>query len=154
MVRDGRGVSLAYKNPSEFADAKDPKLRGGGAGATQEHNRGVEVGAHEWVRCNQETEAVLATMPKENWMQVHYEDICNDTEKTLDKLFEFIGVDPSLKRLDFKTVEHHVVGNGMRLDDSEEIKLDDRWKQLLDKNELAIYHQVTGDYHQSLGYME
>jgi len=154
MVRDGRGVSLAYKNPSEFADAKDPKLRGGGAGATQEHNRGVEVGAEEWVRCNQETEAVLATMPKENWMQVHYEDICNDTEKTLDKLFEFIGVDPSLKRLDFKTVEHHVVGNGMRLDDSEEIKLDDRWKQLLDKNELAIYHQVTGDYHQSLGYTE
>ncbi|WP_299659935.1 sulfotransferase [uncultured Psychromonas sp.] len=154
VVRDGRGVSLAYKNPSEFADAKDPKLRGGGAGATQEHNRGVEVGAHEWVRCNQETEAVLATMPKENWMQVHYEDICNDTVKTLDKLFEFIGVAPSLKRLDFKTVEHHVVGNGMRLDDSEEIKLDDRWKQLLDKNELAIYHQVTGDYHQALGYTE
>ena len=154
VVRDGRGVSLAYKNPSEFADAKNPKLRGGGAGKTQEDNRSVEVGAHEWVRCNKETEAVLATMPEESWMQVHYEDICNDTIKTLDKLFEFIGVDPSLKRLDFKTVEHHVVGNGMRLDDSEEIKLDERWKQLLDKNELAIYHQVTGDYHQALSYTE
>jgi len=154
VVRDGRGVSLAYKNPSEFADAKNPKLRGGGAGKTQEQGRGIEVGAHEWVRCNQETEAVLATMPKENWMQVHYEDICNNTEQTLDTLFEFIGVDPTNKRLDFKTVEHHVVGNGMRLDDSEEIILDDRWKTLLNENELKAYHQITGGYHQSLGYSE
>ena len=154
VVRDGRGVSLAYKNPSEFADAKNPKLRGGGAGKTQEKGRGVEVGAHEWVRCNQETEAVLATMPKENWMQVHYEDVCNNTEQTLDTLFDFIGVDPSKKRLDFKTVEHHVVGNGMRLDDSEEIKLDERWKEQLSDDELAKYFQVTSDYHQKMGYTE
>jgi len=154
VVRDGRGVSLAYKDPSEFADAKDPKFRGGGTGKTPEHSRGIEIGAEEWVRCNQETEAVLATMPKESWMQVHYEDICNHTEKTLDALFEFVGVDPSKKRLDFKTVEHHVVGNGMRLDDSEEIILDERWKGLLDENELLTYHQVAGDYHQHLGYAE
>ena len=154
IVRDGRGVSQAYKNPSEFADAKNPKYRGGGAGMTEEEGRSIEVGAHEWVRCNQETEAVLATMPKENWMQVHYEDICNNTEKTLDTLFDFIGVDPSKKRLDFKTVEHHVVGNGMRLDDSEDIKLDDRWKEQLSDDELAKYFQVTSDYHQKMGYTE
>ncbi|MCP4322561.1 MAG: sulfotransferase [Psychromonas sp.] len=154
VVRDGRGVSQAYKNPSEFADAKNPKLRGGGAGKTQEQGRGIEVGAHEWVRCNQETEAVLATMPKENWMQVHYEDICNSTDKTLDNIFEFIGVDPRKKRLDFKTVEHHVVGNGMRLDDSEVIKLDDRWKDELTADELMIYKRVVGAYHHKLGCIE
>ncbi|MGJ8581480.1 MAG: sulfotransferase [Psychromonas sp.] len=154
VVRDGRGVSLAYKDPSEFADAKDPKLRGGGAGKTQEQGRGIQVGAHEWVRCNQETEAVLATMSKHNWIQVHYEDICNNTEETLDTLFNFIGVDPNKKRLDFKTVEHHVVGNGMRLDDSEVIELDDRWKTLLNEQELQDYYQVTGAYHRKLGYVE
>jgi hypothetical protein len=154
VVRDGRGVSLAYKNPSEYADAKDPTLRGGGAGKTQEHGRGVEKGAHEWVRCNQETEAVLATMSKENWIKVHYEDICNNTESTLDKLFNFIGVDPSKKRLDFKAVEHHVVGNGMRLDDSDVIKLDDRWKEQLSESELASFYQAAGEYHKKLGYME
>ncbi|MEG3754548.1 hypothetical protein [Psychromonas arctica] len=152
VVRDGRGVSLAYKNPSEFADAKNPKLRGGGAGKTQEQGRGIEIGAHEWVRCNQETEAVLATMSKNNWIRVHYEDICNNTEQTLDTLFNFIGVDPAKKRLDFKTVEHHVVGNGMRLDDSEVIQLDDRWKILLSEDELQTYYQVTGNYHGHLGY--
>ncbi|MEL0660705.1 sulfotransferase [Psychromonas arctica] len=154
VVRDGRGVSLAYKNPSEFADAKNPKLRGGGAGKTQEHGRGIEVGAHEWVRCNQETEAVLATMPKEKWIQVHYEDICNNTEQTLDNLFEFIGVDPTKKRLDFKTVEHHVVGNGMRLDDSEVIKLDDRWKTQLSDTELVKFYEIAGLYHKKMGYLE
>tara|TARA_R110001583_G_scaffold19603_7_gene76543 strand:+ start:8302 stop:9294 length:993 start_codon:yes stop_codon:yes gene_type:complete len=152
VVRDGRGVSLAYKNPSEFADAKNPKFRGGGAGKTQEQGRGIEIGANEWIRCNQETEAVLATMPKENWIQVHYEDICNNTEKTLDTLFDFLGVDATKKRLDFKTVEHHVVGNGMRLDDSEEIKLDDRWKSQLSETELANYYKIAGLYHQKMGY--
>jgi hypothetical protein len=152
IVRDGRGVSLAYKNPSEYADAKDPKLRGGGTGKTQEQGRGIEYGAHEWVRCNQETQAVLATMDKDKWIKVHYEDICNNTENTLDKLFEFIGVDPTKKRLDFKTVEHHVVGNGMRLDDSEVIKLDDRWKEQLGETDLKNFYDVAGRYLHSLGY--
>lgn len=153
VVRDGRGVSLAYKNPSEFADAKDPKLRGGGAGKTQEQGRSVATGAHEWVRCNQETEALLATMPKDRWMKVHYEDVCNQTESTLDSIFSFIGVDPSKKRLDFKTVEHHVVGNGMRLDSSETIKLDDRWKLGLSAEELAMFETIAGDYQRNLGYL-
>ena len=67
-----------------------------------------------------------STMDKDKWIKVHYEDVCNHTEKTLDTIFDFIGVDSSKKRLDFKTVDHHVVGNGMRLDDSEVIKLDDQ----------------------------
>ncbi|ABM02296.1 hypothetical protein Ping_0437 [Psychromonas ingrahamii 37] len=156
LVRDGRGVSLAYKNPSEYADAKDARLRGGGSdvGITQEQGRAIKEGAHEWVRCNQETEAVLATMPKEKWMQVHYEDICNNTEQTLDSIFEFIGVDSTKKRLDFKTVDHHVVGNGMRLDDAEVIELDDRWKEQLSKTELKCFYDVVGEYHNSLGYTE
>ncbi|CAM2868831.1 sulfotransferase domain-containing protein [Moritella viscosa] len=154
VVRDGRGVSLAYKDPSKYADAKDPQFRGGGSGKTQESRRGVDVGAHEWVRCNQETQAVLATMDKRKWIKVHYEDICNNTEETLDKLFEFIGVDSKNKRLDFKTVDHHVVGNGMRLDESEEIKLDDRWKEELSDTELVKFSQVAGEYCHSLGYLE
>ena len=152
VVRDGRGVSLAYKNPSQYADAKDPKLRGGGSGETQEKGRGITAAAREWVRSNQETEALLATMPKDKWIKVHYEDICNSTEKTLNKIYEFIGVEPDKKRLDFKTVEHHVVGNGMRLDSSEEIKIDDQWKTKLTAEELSEFDAVAGDYLRSMGY--
>ena len=154
VVRDGRGVSLAYKNPSEYADAKDPKLRGGGAGKTPEDSRGIDIAAQEWVRCNQEIEAVLATLDASKWIKVHYEDLCNQTETSLDKIFEFVEVDPSKKRLDFKTVEHHVVGNGMRLDDSAVIKLDDRWREELTKQEVKRFEQVAGKYSNSLGYTE
>jgi hypothetical protein len=154
IVRDGRGVSLAYKDPSEYADAKDPNLRGGGAGKTQEHSRGIELGAHEWVRCNQETQSVLATMEKDKWMKVHYEDICNDTENSLNAIFSFIGVEPSKKRLDFKSVEHHVIGNGMRLDDSEVIQLDERWKEQLNEQELVKFYQVAGKQQKYFGYGE
>jgi len=153
VVRDGRGVSLAYKNPSEFADAKDPRFRGGGAGKTQEQGRGILTGAHEWVRCNQEVEALLGTMDDSCWLKVHYEDICQDTEQTLDKLFDFIGVDSSKKRLDFKTAEHHIVGNGMRLDDSEVIQLDERWQEELTETDLAQFDQVAGSYHKKMGYL-
>ena len=152
LVRDGRGVSLAYKDPAEFADAKNPKLRGGGAGATHEQGRAVSTGAYEWVRCNQETQALVATMPKENWLRIHYEDICNETEATLDEIFRFIGVEPSQKRLDFKSVEHHVVGNGMRLDSSETISLDERWKTQLTDTELTDFEQIAGAYQRNLGY--
>jgi len=152
VVRDGRGVSLAYKNPSEFADAKDPKFRGGGAGTTQEQGRDILTGAHEWVRCNQEVEALIGTMEDNRWMKVHYEDICNNTSQTLDKLFNFIDVDPSKKRLDFKTAEHHILGNGMRLDDSEVIQLDERWQEELTAEDLAQFQQVAGVYQKKMGY--
>ena len=32
LIRDGRAVALTYMDPEEFADAKDPSLRGGGSG--------------------------------------------------------------------------------------------------------------------------
>jgi hypothetical protein len=116
LVRDGRGVALAYKNPSQFADASDPALRGGGLGKTQEQAREVEKGGAEWVRCIEEAQAVLQTVPASNQIKVHYEDICNNTLATLKKITEFVGVDPNAIRLDFKSVEHHVVGHGLRLD--------------------------------------
>lgn len=151
VVRDGRGVSLAYKNPSQYADAQDPTLRGGGAGKTQERGRDIATGAYEWRRCNQEVEAVLATMKKESWLKVHYEDLCRDTQQTLEQMLSFIGVDANKRRLDFKTVEHHVLGNGMRLDESEAIKLDQRWKTELSQEELAEFEKVAGDYQLTIG---
>ncbi|AGH80218.1 hypothetical protein PCNPT3_01380 [Psychromonas sp. CNPT3] len=152
LVRDGRGVSLAYKNPSQFADAKDPTLRGGGVGKTQELGRDIAQGAHEWVRCNEEIEAILSQMDKQNWLKVAYEDICLDTENTLHKVFQFMGVDSAQTRLDFKSVEHHVIGNGMRLDESETIELDQRWKHQLTVTDLGIFSNVAGAYQKKMGY--
>lgn len=152
LTRDGRGVSLAYKNPSEFADAKDPSMRGGGVGRTLEQARNVEMGALEWKRAMEEAEAVVGRLNSDQWIRIKYEDVCNNTEETLDKVFEFIGVDPAKKRLDYRHSGLHVVGNGMRLDSSEEIVLDDRWRTELTKEEKEIFERIAGDMNARLGY--
>ena len=152
VTRDGRGVSLAYRNPNEFADAADPKHRGGGVGKSQEQPRGVEVGAKEWRRCNEEAQAVIDTLDPKSWIRVRYEDICNNTVSELDKIYEFIGVDPSKKRLDFKSVDHHVVGNGMRLDSDDTIRLDERWRDELTAQELDWFEESAGEMNRQFGY--
>lgn len=152
LVRDGRGVTLAYYNPSEFADSKDESLRGGGVGKTFDDARDIETGAHEWKRCNEEAIAVLEGVHEDNWLKVHYEDICNKTEDTLDEVLRFIGADPGGKVLDFRSVNHHMVGNGMRLDSTSEISLDERWKERFDADQLARFDQVAGDLNRRLGY--
>ena len=35
--------------------------------------------------------------------------------------------------------EHHVVGNGMRLDTTSQVSLDERWRLVLTEEELEIF---------------
>ena len=60
IIRDGRGVALTHLDPARFADAKDPRLRGGGLGDGRESERlTMADAAREWRRSNEEAEAVL-----------------------------------------------------------------------------------------------
>lgn len=152
LTRDGRGVAQAYKDPGRFADASDPALRGGGVGVNSEGARDIRRGAREWMRCNQETQSVLANLPTSRWLKVSYEALCTDTLTTLRRICDFIGVEPADIRLDFKHVAHHVLGNGMRLDVDDSIALDERWRDELSDEELAAYFREVGDYHFRLGY--
>ncbi len=153
VVRDGRGVALTYIDPYRFADASDPVLKGGGTGQDRDKERlSITAAAHEWKRSNEEAEAILRVLPPEQWVQVHYEDLCLEPEKTLARLFRFIGADPEKMILDFRTVEHHVVGNGMRLDSTSEILLDERWKTELDATQLKTFQAIAGKLNARLGY--
>ena len=85
-------------------------------------------------------------------MQVHYEELCADPPGTLRRLFSFIGVDPAAARLDFRSTEHHVVGNGMRLDTQSEIRVDERWREALAPSDLHTFASVAGSLNRRLGY--
>lgn len=153
IVRDGRAVALTYTDPSQFADARDPRLKGGGTGASRDHQRlSMEAAAREWRRSNEEASEVLKQLDPSRWIQVHYEELCADPEGTLRRSFSFIGVDPAAARLDFRNTEHHVVGNGMRLDTQSEIRIDERWRQVLDPSELHTFASVAGSLNRRLGY--
>lgn len=152
LVRDGRAVALTYMRPSIFADAADPKLRGGGSGTRKYDELTMTAAAHEWRRSNEEAREVLRTIPAADQLQINYEDLCTDTPGTLTRVHRFLDLQAHDSFRDFRNASHHVVGNGMRLDDNSEVKLDDRWRQHLTQEDLREFERVAGDLNRSFGY--
>ena len=153
LIRDGRGVALTYMNPAAFADAVDPSQRGGGSGGNRKDERlSMTQAAHQWRRSNEEEEHILRRLDKSQWVEARYENLCDDTGNTMNLLFEFLGLDPNKHVSDFRSVENHIVGNGMRLDATSKIQLDERWRIVLTEEDLKIFLDLAGEMNRQYGY--
>jgi len=153
LIRDGRAVALTYMNPAEFADAKKTDLRAGGTGEYRKKKRPqIEKAAHQWKRSNEAAENLLRRLDRSRWMEIRYEQLCSDLDNTLDSIFAFLGLDPGMRNHDFRSVENHVVGNGMRLDTTSKVYLDERWKTVLSPDQIKIFEEVAGFKNQCYGY--
>ena len=153
IIRDGRAVALAYMDPAGFADAQDPSRRQGGMGGDRANERQtMPEAARQWRRSNEEAEAVLRGVPRSSWIETRYEDVCRDTEGALRRLFEFIGVDPARGGPRLRSFDHHVIGNGMRLDNTTEVRLDERWRSTLTSADLQVFDAEAGPLNRQLGY--
>jgi hypothetical protein len=153
LIRDGRGVALTYVDPERFADAKDPSLRRGGDGKSRLSKKlSMEKAVMEWRRSNEEAEYVMSNIERDHCIEIHYEDLCSRTEETLRTVLRFLGTRSNMPVLDFKGMAHHVVGNGMRMDSTNEIILDDRWKNQLTMDDLDTFNQIGGKLNKRLGY--
>ncbi|MDH3514698.1 MAG: sulfotransferase [Gammaproteobacteria bacterium] len=154
LVRDGRGVSLTYIDPARFADARDPRLRGGGMGGDREMERlSMTQAAHEWRRSNEEAESIMRQLDPARCLEVRYEELCAEPAHTLARVHRFLGVTPATAVPDFRQREHHVIGNGMRLDLTNEVRLDERWRSELSRSQLAEFEAEAGDLNRRLGYL-
>jgi len=153
LIRDGRAVALTYTDPARFADARDPHLRGGGIGGTRVREcLPLETAAREWRRSNEEAEEIVQGLERSRWVEVRYETVCSEPEVTLRQLFTFIGVNPDAPRMDLRSVGHHIVGNGMRLDWTGDVRLDERWRSALSVRDLRTFDTVAGAMNRTLGY--
>ncbi len=153
LIRDGRAVALTYMNPAQFADAKEPARRGGGMGGERSAERlSLAQAAWEWRRCMEEAESLLRSLPASQWTEVRYEEYCQAPDTTLTRLQQFLGVEPARQPRDFRAVEQHVVGNGMRLDTTSDIRLDERWRAELTPQELQAFDHIAGRMNRRLGY--
>jgi hypothetical protein len=154
LTRDGRAVSLTYMDPFAFADAKRPELRGGGHGGHRDAERlPMDRAAREWRRANEEADAICRTLSPSRIARVRYEDLCASPDATLARLFDFIGVEPLDRgQLLAAPQQRHVVGNGMRLDWDGSVRLDERWRGVLDASALAEFDKVAGPLNRRLGY--
>jgi hypothetical protein len=153
VIRDGRAVSLTYTDEWNFADSSDPALRGGGSGQRRlPPRRSMAEAANEWKRSNESSDALLATLPRTQWMEVRYEELCANPTATLKRLANFLDLDPQQTRLDFRAVTQHVIGNGMRMDSTSEIRLDERWREVLSSEDLKAFDEVAGELNRRYGY--
>jgi hypothetical protein len=123
--------------------------RGGGSGPPGTPDRRRQPPGNG--ESNEEADSVLRRVPRERWVEVRYEAVCADPRQALRPAFECIGVDVDAP-ISLKAGTHHVVGNGMRLDATREVRLDERWKTALTSEDLAMFERVSGVYNRQLGY--
>lgn len=153
LIRDGRAVAMTYTDEWSFADASDPALRGGGSGNRRPPSRkGMAEAAREWKRSNEAADCLLRQLPASQWTRVRYEDLCAEPRRTLEQLCRFLGLDSSRINLDFRSKPQHVIGNGMRLDSTSEIHLDERWRSALPESALGTFDVVAGKLNQQYRY--
>jgi Sulfotransferase family len=153
VLRDGRAVSLTYTDEWNFADSSDPCMRNGGTGTYRPSPRhSMAEAANDWKRSNESCDALTARLPASQWIGIRYEDLCADPNGSLKRLATSIELDPDQVKLDFRVRPQHVIGNGMRMDSSSEIRLDERWKDVLKSDDLQIFDEVAGDLNRRYGY--
>ena len=130
LVRDGRAVANSC-------------IRNLGVSAEQ--------GAQSWLRDCQATANTKRYFDRQHWMTLRYEDLCADLSGSLDRVFEFIGID----RIDvshYRTCEHHVIGNRMRLMSTSEVRLDERWRHELASDQRAHVSRLVSEMNARYGY--
>ena len=152
LTRDGRAVTLTYLQPADFADAKNYNMRGGGVGENRSYGLDMSGAIERWQRSNEEADLAFESMPEEKRLQISYEDMCTDTATVMFRIFNFLSVKKSLKFREFRESDHHLIGNGMRLDESSEIRLDDRWRQSLSQSDLDVFEDRAGKQNMKYGY--
>ena len=123
LIRDGRGTAYSYMRHDgmTMADA-----------------------TREWKRTHAECSRLLRLVPAIRGLVVRYEDLCADPGGTVAGIVEFLGLAPHPLIERFQSVEHHIVGNAMRLTSSGQIRLDEKWRTLLTREELHTFERVVG----------
>ncbi len=123
LVRDGRGVIASWKKRLQDAP--------------------IERVIQEWVRQEKHRRAQLQRLQPDRIFHLKYEELCSQPDAVLERVFAFLGVDAGVTvSAGYKTtVEHHVIGNPMRLSADESIELDERWRRELSAETLEAFAQ-------------
>jgi hypothetical protein len=124
IIRDGRGAANSYMRHYQVP---------------------MTVAAREWRIAHEECDRMVSRLPAASSITVYYETLCRDPDGTLAAVFDFLGLDSKRASRDFHAVEHHILGNAMRLRSTSEIVLDEKWKSTLTAADLQTFDRLAGD---------
>jgi len=125
--------------------------RGNSASIMKHTGVDMVTAARQWRHYNLEAARMRNFVAPESWMSLHYEDLCADPKGVLQRIFEFLGVDPETPQR-LGEFGHHIIGNSMRLNGLGEIREDRSWERILGKPELDRMARIVGPASHSLGF--
>lgn len=150
-------IRLKYLLESGIWNLKVVYLLRDGRGATNSYMRRyltrMETAAQEWRKTNQECERMLARLPESSWIKVRYEDLCQDQDAALGAILALVGEKPIPPSEDFRKIDHHILGNAMRLRPLGKVEVDQKWRSRLSADDLAAFDRVAGDMNRRHGYV-
>jgi hypothetical protein len=136
LVRDGRGVVVSMMKKRKNKTVYDS----------------VERAALQWRRTNEGCERVLGSLPRASWVRVRYEDLCGDPARALGAILSLIGAQPHAIPEDFRSIDHHILGNLMRIRTDGRVHVDETWRSKLGASELLAFDRVAGELNHGYGY--
>jgi hypothetical protein len=108
----------------------------------------------KWIRMNHVIERQLGRLPTDSWIRIRYEDLCNDPVDTMNRFFEFCGVDAGGTDIDLHSQVHHIIGNRMRLQSSRQITVDESWRRELPSSKQYQAVKLAAFLHARYGYAQ
>jgi len=131
LVRDVRAGAASYMKHSGKHDA--------------------ERAARIWVTVHESAERMRRYLSNDRWLRIRYEDVCRDHQAAIDLISDFVGANRSEIPEGFFDLEHHIIGNKMRLKRIDKVRLDNSWKQRLSAKDLDVIARVGGRMNRYLG---
>lgn len=96
----------------------------------------VRRAATQWRRYHQHAERLCLHDPRVKELNMRYEDLCEATDKTMEKIFRFLGVQNHMVRVPPAFPErHHLTGNKLLFKFDGTIHRSLRWQQILQPDE-------------------
>ncbi|HNQ21944.1 MAG TPA: sulfotransferase [Phycisphaerae bacterium] len=132
MIRDGRGAACSYM---------------------KHHNLSMTDAALEWKRTHEECDRLVARLPAAITLKVGYEELCAEPDRNVNHALVHLGLPPLDWLHDFRAVEHHIIGNSMRLRSSGEITRDEKWRSTLTADDLEVFESIAGNLNRKYGYV-
>lgn len=128
LIRDGRAFCNSYRKNRKIPESE------------------LLLAAKEWNDYINLVEKLKYRFKKIEILDVKYEEICNNKNKELNKIFNFLNVTDNQKS-SLENNQSHILGNRMRTNFNSSIKEDLSWKEELSP---AIINKITNEMQKNL----
>ncbi|MFO0837900.1 MAG: sulfotransferase [Phycisphaerae bacterium] len=112
----------------------------------------VAAAARDWRRTHEQIERLAGKLQPTRYFRLRYEDLCADPRGVMRRVFEFMRLDPNGAPEDFSIRGHHILGNRMRLNFDNRIRVDETWREAQRKEDRRNVELECGAKNAEYGY--